>query len=195
MSTSANWSRLKAMRGRLEVPLAQYRHARLTADRERQALDVARRELADHLLAQQIIQEAASQAQQAAVGGIVLLARRCLRGVFGEGYDFDLRIDRRGRTEVNFVVIKDGAEMDPADSCGGGVLDVISFALRLACLALSSPRKRKFLVLDEPFRMLSVGHHEAVRHLLQSLCQEWDLQILMVTHAPGLACGKVIEVS
>ena len=47
-----------------------------------------------------------------------------------------------------------GEEAHPFDCCGGGVWDVISFALRCACLVLEQPANTRFLVLDEPFKFI-----------------------------------------
>lgn len=60
---------------------------------------------------------------------------------------------------------------------------------------LSNPPRRKLLVLDEPFRHLSSSYRPRVRAMLEALAEEFSVQIVMVTHAAELACGKVIEIS
>jgi len=60
---------------------------------------------------------------------------------------------------------------------------------------LSRPNKRRFLALDEPFKMVSKDYVPLLRDLLLTLSKEMRIQILMVTHNPGLAIGKVIELS
>lgn len=78
---------------------------------------------------------------------------------------------------------------------GGGVLDVAALGLRLAALAFARPAVRPLLVLDEPARMLSRGHAPRFRGLLESVSADMGVQILMVTHSPDLAAGKVVDLS
>ncbi len=85
--------------------------------------------------------------------------------------------------------------MDPTASVGGGVVDVASFALRLACLLLASPKRRRLLCLDEPFKHLSENYRPAVRELIEVLAREMDVQFIIVTHSNELKIGKVIELS
>ena len=74
------------------------------------------------------------------------------------------------------------AELDPLQSCGGGILDVAAFGLRLACLMLQRPQPARVLILDEPFRFVSSHYRSNVRALLSELSQEMGVQIIMVTH-------------
>jgi DNA repair exonuclease SbcCD ATPase subunit len=134
--------------------------------------------------------------QQECQHSISALVTRCLEAVFPENrYRFALVFEqKREQTEAR-CVLNDAAgnEYDPLTACGGGVVDVISFALRLATLILSVPQPSKVLILDEPFRFLSAGHRPRLVNLLESLCQETGFQIIMVTHFPEFSKGNVIE--
>jgi DNA repair exonuclease SbcCD ATPase subunit len=79
------------------------------------------------------------------------------------------------------------------NSTGGGVVDVASFALRVACLILHRPRLSKVMVLDEPFKFVSAQYRDRVRTMLERLSQDLDMQIIMVSHIDELETGKVIE--
>jgi DNA repair exonuclease SbcCD ATPase subunit len=128
------------------------------------------------------------------IGGVVT---RCLEAVFDEPYRFQIQFERkRGKTESKLVFRKGDYEIDPReDECGGGVLDVTAFALRLACLLVLRPQPRRLLVLDEPAKMLSVEYRGRFRGLLESLAKDFGVQIIMVTHSKQLRCGKVVELS
>lgn len=145
--------------------------------------------------AQQLLQGIAAEVQRRSHEAVASLVTRCLKTVFGDdSYEFRINFEqRRGRTEADLVFHRDGKDIDPSTASGGGVCDVAAFALRLACLLLSRPAKRKLLVLDEPMRMLSAEYQPIVRELIETLADELSLQIVMVTHSPNLACGKVIE--
>jgi DNA repair ATPase RecN len=151
---------------------------------------------ADHLQeAQKIIQGISEQIQKKAHLQISAIVTRCLQTVFQDSdYKFQIKFEqKRGKTEANLIFSKNGMEVDPMTASGGGVVDVAAFALRIACLVLSLPKKRKFLVLDEPFRFLSKDYQPAIQELLMALSQELGIQILMVTHSDLLACGKILE--
>ena len=127
---------------------------------------------------------------------IELLVTRCLEAVFPENrYRFNLIFEeKRNQTEARIALTdKEGNEYDPLLNNGGGVADVIAFALRLATLMLKVPQPAKVLVLDEPFRCVSADHRGRLADLLESLANELGFQIIMVTHMKELAKGNVIE--
>ncbi len=148
------------------------------------------------LEAQGLIQQVAEEIQSLAHQQIARVVTRCLQTVFGEdAYTFKIAFSKkRGKTEAQLLFVRDGMEIEPVDAAGGGVIDLASFSLRLACLMLAVPRKRRLLVLDEPFRHLSSQYRPKVRELLLTISKEFEIQILFITHSRELVCGKVIEV-
>lgn len=143
-----------------------------------------------------VVRTAAESIQKSVHKHISSIVSRCLSAVFEEtAYEFQIIFEqKRNRTEARLCFIRNGKEVDPTFACGGGVLDVASFALRLACLVLSRPAKRRLLVLDEPFKMLSTNYHGRVKDLLEQLSNELDVQIVMVTHSQYLQAGEVVGI-
>lgn len=135
------------------------------------------------------------QAQcQERIGSIVT---RCLETIFGESkYTFKLIFEeKRNQTEARCVLLDaESNEYDPVAACGGGVMDVVAFGLRLACLMLQKPSPAKVLLLDEPFRFLSREYRPAMLALLDSLAEELGMQFIMVTHFEEFCTGNVIEI-
>lgn len=164
--------------------------------REKGELKRISKHLSNLLEAQKIAQEVAETIQQSAHQQIASVVSRCLSAVFGDdAYQFEIKFEqKRGKTEARLLFSRDGKEIDPRTSAGGGAVDVASFALRLVCLVLSRPKKRKLLVLDEPWKFLSAEYRPAMRDLVLSLSEEMDVQILMVTHCKDFMVGNVIEV-
>jgi len=143
--------------------------------------------------AQELAQQVAAQLQHQAHSRIADIVSKCLEAVFEEPYTFRIHFERkRGRTEAKLVFERDGLEVDPLSASGGGVVDIAAFALRLSCLLLSRPPLRRLLVLDEPFRFVSVDLRHRVRALLETLAADMGVQIVMVTHDPQLRAGTVI---
>ena len=145
--------------------------------------------------AQAIVQTVASSIQEQAHSKIASVVSRCLDSVFDEPYEFQIQFERkRGKTEARLVFVRDEHEYSPIDSSGGGVIDVAAFALRVACLMLSVPAKRRTIVLDEPFKFVSIEYRDSIREMIELLSEEMSVQFIIVTHIPEIKCGKVIEV-
>lgn len=122
---------------------------------------------------------------------------RCLHAVFPDAkYTFKLMFEeKRNQTEARCVLLDaQGNEYDPVEATGGGVMDVVSFGLRIACLMLQRPVPRKTLVLDEPWKFLSKQYRGNMMSLVESLATELGIQFILVTHVPDFVRGNVIEV-
>lgn len=143
--------------------------------------------------AQRIIQNVAETIQQQVHESVAALVSRCLSGVFvDDAYQFRAVVEqKRGKTETRLVFERDGMEIDPVSAAGGGVVDIAAFALRVCSLLLQSPARRRLLVLDEPMKHLSDDNHPRAVALLESLAEEFDMQIILVTHSEELCVGKV----
>lgn len=139
----------------------------------------------------------AREIQQKVHTRIASIASRCLAAIFGdEAYELRCRFDlKRNKTEVRFVLFRAGVELDePQDSCGGGVQDIVAFALRVANLRFRRQPLRQLLVLDEPFKWLDETKRPAVRTMIEELNEELGIQFIIVTHDPEYVIGKVVEV-
>lgn len=173
----------------------KYNHALKVEEDESAALTAAELELQAVETAQQIIQAAAQEVQQKAHEKIASVVSRCLAAVFDDPYEFDITFERkRGRTEAVLSFTRGGKHYDPLKEVGGGVVDLASFALRVAALVLARPKLNRVLFLDEPFKMISKDYSERVAALLDKISEEMGIQIIMVTHNPKLATGKIIKI-
>jgi len=75
------------------------------------------------------------------------------------------------------------------------VVEVAAMALRLSCLLLATPKRRKLLVLDEPLKALhGDDNRERARQLIETLARELKVQIFLTSGTEWLRCGKVIEI-
>ena len=146
--------------------------------------------------AQTAAQTIAATIQEQAHLQIATVVSQCLAAVFEEeAYTFRIQFEeKRGKTEARLVFERDGLELDPLASTGGGPVDVAAFALRLVVLALSRPSQRKVLFLDEPFRYVSREYLPRVRTMLEAVAQQFHTQIVMVTHQQGLRTGTIVEI-
>jgi DNA repair exonuclease SbcCD ATPase subunit len=98
-------------------------------------------------------------------------------------YTFKLVFEeKRNQTEARCVLVDGAGNETSMNSVGGGIRNIVAFGLRLACLMLYRPAPSKVLILDEPFQWLSKEYRVPMLRLLQSLCTELGVQIIMVTH-------------
>ena len=129
------------------------------------------------------------------ISGLVTLA---LQGIFEDAYSFVLSfVEKRGKTEAEIYLERDDMSLDPLMASGGGVVDVVSFALRVSLWSLQRAKLRRTIVLDEPFKHLSVELQILAVQMLKELSNKLGLQFIMVTHASEIISGadKVFYVS
>jgi DNA repair exonuclease SbcCD ATPase subunit len=184
-----NLTRLRAF---ADKALGEYRAAGSAARVESEALKKYKQERADAESARVILQTVAERVQSRAHEQLTTIVTKALRAVFGKGYGFGIDFRRvRGKTDATVYFLRHGVKVDPM-SDSGGARQVAAFALRLSCLLLS--KLRPLLILDEPFAEVSAGYVPRVRALLETLAEELGLQVIMVTHDPKMACGKIIKI-
>ena len=87
-------------------------------------------------------------------------------------------------TQCNVSLEENGKKLSLFDSEGYGVLDIISIVLRAAYIVLD--KSEKIMILDEPFRNLSVDRHEAASKMLYDLSHRLKMQIIINTHLIGI---------
>jgi len=158
-------------------------------------LDSAGEHVKNCLEAQKVIQDTSKELQTYVHSSISGLVSECLSTVFEKPYKFQIEfVEKRGKTEAELFIEHDGNKVDPMTASGGGIVDIASFALRLACIVLSRPPLRRLLVLDEPFKFVSKKYRQNIVELLNRLSEELDVQIIMVTHIPEIEIGDIIEI-
>jgi hypothetical protein len=163
--------------------------------REEEAeLEVAQLDLEHTLQAQQVLSGVAQTVQAQAHKRISSVVSSCLASIFDDPYEFHIGFEqKRGRTEAKLRFVRDGHEVAPVDASGGGAVDVAAFALRSACIVLHRPRLQRCMFLDEPFKFVSADYRPAVRSMLEQVCRDLGMQIILVTHDEALQAGKVIQ--
>ncbi len=115
-----------------------------------------------------------------------------LLAVFGEGYTFKInirQINNQPAAEWQVISRYDDAEVagDPQDVRGGGVVDIVSLALRLSLLELARPKPGGPVIFDEPAKMVSAEYLPNLAEFLKQYAARTGRQIILVTHAEPLA--------
>lgn len=97
---------------------------------------------------------------------------------------------KRGQFEVSFELHQGDEVFSPLDEMEGGVLDVVSFGLRIAYIALRPVRR--LLILDEPFKWVGAANRVRLPDLLEALSRDLGFQIIIVTHLPELISDDAV---
>lgn len=121
-------------------------------------------------------------------GYIESLVTLAIQSVYDEDLRFVVEFDyKRNKAEVSFWVKEgeDGEMFIPKDEMGGGLVDVISFALRVVLWSLQRPESRPVLILDEPFPAAGVLTNRC-GEMVKEISDKLELQIVLVTHNPDL---------
>lgn len=189
-------SSLSHYRKKAATLLTDYRHAVRRVKEETISLQQAQEAVTLSEEVRSVVQTVTEAIQNKAHEKIAGVVSKCLKAVFGDdAYDFQINFRQvRGRTEADLCFVRDGNVLeDPLDESGGGCVDVAALALRLACLVLSRPKRRRLLVLDEPLKNLSSQYQELVPEMLLTLAKELKVQIIFSTNFSHYKCGKVID--
>lgn len=172
----------------LDIQLAHLNKAEfykeLLAD-TRTNLGLAEQAYRDALKAREVINIVAKETQQQLEMRITNIVTMALAAVFPDPYEFKLVFnERRNQTEADLLLVRNGEELSPVDGAGGGVLDVVSFALRIAVLLMSG--YRRVIILDEPFRHLSADLQPKASEMMKMLSDKLGIQFIMVSHEEGI---------
>jgi DNA repair exonuclease SbcCD ATPase subunit len=128
-----------------------------------------------------VIQEVGIRTQSNLEYHIANLVNMSLSAVLSDPPEFTVKFEtRRNQTECDLLL--DGQK--PVDTVGGGVLDILSFALRLAFWTLR--KNRPVMILDEPFKFLSADLQARAGEMLKEISESINLQIIMVSHAEDI---------
>lgn len=185
---------IKEARKTIDRYASRFEEAKVMVKQLKKKNSEVTQELEQAQTAQAVIQKASAAIQHEVHQQIASIVSSCLATVFEDPYSFKINFrEVRGKTEAEFKLVRNGKELNPLDATGGGVVDVTAFALRLACLVLSTPKRRKLLILDEPFKNLSAEYIPIARELILKLAEQLNVQFLIVTHIQDLMLGKVVQ--
>jgi len=129
------------------------------------------------------------------IGKIESVVSDGLKLVFGQDYKLVIERKEGARGDsYRILVEKDGFAAPPIDTVGGGVVNVISFLLRV--IMIQRFKLAKVIVLDESMNNVSESHIAQVSKMLKALCDDHGYCILAVTHQSALAAAadKVFSV-
>jgi len=142
--------------------------------------------------AQKLLQETAKRTQSRLSFHISSFITSALQSIWGEdAYTFTLEfIEKRNKTEVQMLLhTQEGdVSLDSLNDIrsGGGVLDIVAIALRIALWSLQANHKN-VMILDQPLSNLDSTYLPKAGELIQELAEKLQIQFIMINHNPALA--------
>lgn len=140
-------------------------------------------------LVQILLQKTSDYARQKAKQRIEEIATQALTVVFGKSYKFTINLDVKANQPIaEYYLENEGVitQLKPPDyDNGGGIVDVISLALKLAVAELSSVQGPLFL--DEVGKHVSQEYAPNVAYFLKEYSEKFGRQIVLITHSAHLA--------
>lgn len=116
-----------------------------------------------------------------------------LRYITEEDYTFSLIFEKRGNLqELKFAITTPDCdeELDPLQTRGGGVIDLVAFALRIVLIETSMPKNEGFIICDESFKHLSENYLPKIPLLINELSKKLDRQFIVISHEQEIINGS-----
>lgn len=120
------------------------------------------------------------------IGKVESIVSDGLKLVFNQDIQLVLERKEGAKGDSYRITVRQGEVVGPPiETMGGGVVNVISFLLRV--IMIQRFKLSKLIVLDESFNNVSADHLPKVSEMLRSLCDDHGYTILSITQAPLLA--------
>lgn len=166
------------------------REARLLAEKKDIEKRIGEINVSDYEKALYVLQKLSETQRNAAKESLEELGTQALQYSMGSNYEMKIDIDNTKKRPQAFLYVRDIAndmETDPLEENGGGIVDIISIALKVITLQVSDPVIDGPLIFDEPFKMVSKEYIPMLAEFLKKISKDFSRQIIMSTHNEYLA--------
>jgi len=189
---------IQNIRQYLEQEKGKKKHVLDTLQRIKEEVSELEDSLHLHEEAREIIRIVGQKTQEQLQFHISDLTTMALESVFDDPYKLKVEfVQRRNKTECDLKFVNKNLEIDPMEASGVGVINIASFALRVALWSIKKPSPRNVIILDEPFRHLSTNYQPRASEMVYELSKKLGIQFIIVTHENELAreADRLFEVS
>lgn len=188
-------SKLNIEKGKLQVISQNFENTKKELDKEIKYEDLLTKVIL-------LFQKTATYAREQSKRQVEDLVTRCLQFIFETDIEFLIELsEKRSVPNADFYVRSNYDEgysiiTKPELERGGGVVDIISIALRIAFIQLHKPVLQGPIILDEPGKHVSEDYIFNLGDFLSKSSSLFKRQIIMVTHNAHLAqiCDKSYSV-
>lgn len=157
------------------------------------ALAKTRLELETKDVARTLLQKTSDQSREAARVVLESTITTALQHVFGPTFSATIETDvSSGKPVADIYIITTNSagktvKCKPEEACGGGIVDIVSIALRIAMIQLhQEPPINGPILLDEPGKFVSADYSIKLAEFLKYISANFNKQIIFVTHNQDL---------
>ncbi|WP_422661651.1 ATP-binding protein (plasmid) [Paenibacillus sp. EC2-1] len=187
--------RLREMEDQYSQRFGEYKILERQRDDEQAKLIKLMKEKEQLEMVTSLLVKTADAAREAGRKRMEKVVTKALQSVFGHDFTFEIELDEHGGKPVaNFYVTTVDpttgvmVRNEPQSSRGGGINDIIAFALQVAVLVVyNEPKIQGPVILDEPGKHVSEEYVIKFGEFLDFISKTFNRQILMITHQPHLA--------
>lgn len=174
-------------------------------DRYSEQLEAIERKIASnednidkHIKAAHILQKTADKQREHVKNRIETLGTAALQSIFGQQYELSIELDQqKAKPECKIYVVETHGETtlkrEPQDFTGGGIVDIVSIALRFAVIQLLREYSKsdavnnihgvlQIVLLDEPGKHVSKEYSPLLSEFIKLLSTSLNMQIIFITH-------------
>lgn len=147
--------------------------------------------------ARNVLTEAGKAIHREMVKKIEDLVTLSVRTVYERPFRFHIEFEEKRKTlEARPIIFEGKDEYDIKGDKGGGLIELMSFALRIVLWSIEEPRTRNFFIFDEPFKRAGI-YIEKIGQILKYLSKKLEIQVLILTHEDALIeiCDRVYRVN
>lgn len=176
---------LSTLRNQITDASAQRSNLLKATSRRESEIVAAKESVSTMEQAQALVQQVATETQEQLRFHLEDVVQHALESLLPGRYTFKVDFEvQRGKTAASMYLEADGQPMDPMDECGGTVVQVVAFALRVAAWTLA--RTDNTIFLDEPFAAVSSDFRPICGELLQGLSRKLGIQFIVIaSHESG----------
>lgn len=146
----------------------------------------------DLILVDTLLKETADFSRIQTSKEIERIVSACLNLVFNNNMKFKIELSQsRGKNSAEFYLIEKDENKEYKykieDTRGGGVIDILSLALRISFLLNSSLDTNDLIILDEPAKHVSDDYIFNIADFIKKISEEFNKQIIIISHNEHLS--------
>ncbi|WP_300410536.1 ATPase [Lagierella sp.] len=146
----------------------------------------------DLILVDTLLKETADFSRLQSSKEIENIVTSCLELVFNSKMEFKIELSQlRGKNSAEFFIIEHAEDKEYKykieDTRGGGVIDILSLALRISFLLKISPKIEGPIILDEPAKHVSEDYIFNIADFIKKISEEFNKQMIIISHNEHLA--------
>lgn len=133
-------------------------------------------------LAGSVLKTIGESQREKTIGVFERVITLALKEIFDSTYSFKIEVVSDKRVSTKFKLIQGDMELDLLTAVGGGIINVVSFVLKVLILASVRPKRQQVMYLDEQFNNVSADYRPKVAKLLKSFSEQLGIQFTIITH-------------